>query len=165
MSTKRDLIVHYDEERDILVTFSTDAKNTEAIRQDEFPLEVPLEILREVTPEEAEMKVGAGILSLLDLHSKKRLGIRDYRAEARRGQSEALRQLSAEVAAGSAEARYQLALERIASGMRDRIWTHIEEAENLLREAAQMGHGDAIAYLQKHWQRDKALAERTIRNP
>ncbi len=80
---KRDLVIHYDEENQKIVFYSTGIENTEAIRAKEFGGACPdVEFFKALPPVSAEQKIGGLLFALLDLHSNQKINIRDYETEA-----------------------------------------------------------------------------------
>ena len=157
---KRDLVIHYDEERNVVICYSTDISNTQKIREKEFGLEVSVSVYKNVGSDEAEKMLGAGVFSLLDLHSNSPIGIRDYRELSDNFDEESQEQLENAAQSGNAEAQYCLAIECFTEGVRKRNIEQIEKAEVWLKKAAESGFPDAVAYLNEHWERNKASALR-----
>lgn len=161
---KRDLVIHYDEERDLVNCYSTDISNTQKIRENEFGLEVPISVYKNLGSDEAEKMMGAGVFSLLDLHSISPIGIRSYRELSDQFSGEGQEQLEIAAQSGDAEAQYCFAIECFTEGVRNRSVDQIEQAEVWLKTAAANGFADALAYLNDHWERDKASALRGIKD-
>ena len=157
---KRDLVIHYDEEKDVIICYSTDISNTQKIREKEFGLEVAVSVYKNAGNDEAEKMMGAGVFSLLDLHSNSPVGIRDYRELSKSFAAESQEQLESAAHSGNLEAQYSLAVECFTEGVRNRNIDQITQAEVWLKKAADGGFSDAVAYLNDHWERDKASALR-----
>lgn len=82
-TTKHDLLIHYDEESQKLVLYSVDANSTAGIRAKEFDGVCPeVEYFTSMPAEEAEMKLGGLVFSLIDLGAVKKIGIREYEEKA-----------------------------------------------------------------------------------
>ena len=159
---KRDLVIHYDEERNLVICYSTSISKTKKIRETEFGLEVPVSAYKNVTSDEAEKMMGIGVFSLLDLHSVSPIGIRNYRELSNDFSEENKEQLERAAQSGDVEAQYCFAIECFTAGVRNRNIDQIEQAEVWLKAAAANGYADAVAYLNDHWERNKASALRGI---
>lgn len=157
---KRDLVIHYDEERNVVICYSTDISKTQGVRETEFGLEVPVSVYKDIASDEAEKMMGAGVFSLLDLHSISPIGIRNYRELSNSFSAESQEQLEKAARSGDVEAQYCLAMECFTEGVRNRNISQIEQAEVWLKMAAANGFADAVVYLNDHWERDKASALR-----
>lgn len=159
---KRDLVIHYDEDRNVVICYSTDISKTQKIREAEFGLEVPVSVYKNVTSDEAEKMMGAGVFSLLDLHSISPIEIRNYRELSNKFSEESQEQLERAAQSGDVEAQYFFAIDCFTEGVRNRNIDQIEQAEVWLKKAAAGGFTDAVSYLNDHWERDKASALRGI---
>lgn len=159
---KRDLVIHYDEEKGVVICYSTDTSNTQNIREKEFGLEVAVSVYKNAGSDEAEKMMGAGIFSLLDLHSISPIGIRDYKELSNSFVEENQEQLESAAQSGNAEAQYCLAIEWFTEGVRNGDLDQIEQAEVWLKRSADSGFPDAVTYLNEHWERDKASALRGL---
>ena len=108
-TTKRDLLIHYDEESQKLVLYSVDTDSTTQIRAKEFGGVSPeVEFFKSMPAEEAEMKLGGMVFSLIDLVSLKKIGIREYEAEAEEAHAEYVKGLEQEVESNDPDAQYHL---------------------------------------------------------
>lgn len=159
---KRDLVIHYDEIRNVIVCYSTDLFNTEKIREKEFGLEVSVSEYKNVTSDEAEKMMGAGVFSLLDLYSISPIGVRNYEELGNDLCRESQQELEKDALLGDVEAQYCFAIDCFSEGVRNRNVDQIEQAEVWLKKAAASGFSDAVSYLNDHWERDKASALRRI---
>lgn len=159
---KRDLIIHYDEDEQKIIFYSTAVANTEKIRATEFDGVCPdVSFFQAKSPSEAEQALGGMVFSLLDLHALKKMGIRDYEAEAELAHQQYRQELEGEVLAGDTDAYYHLFIELHSSAMKNRSMDDLERAENLLTTAVGQGHGEAIKMLEQ-WPDLKAAALRRI---
>lgn len=80
---KRDLVVHYDEENQKIVFFTTETSNIESIRAKAIEGICPdVEFFKALPPESAEQKIGRLLFAILDLHSSQKINIRAYESEA-----------------------------------------------------------------------------------
>lgn len=159
---KKDIVVHYDEDAQTLTCFSVDALLLAEFRAKALPLETNTSVYQALSPEEAERMFGASIFALVDLHSVKKIGIRDYKSLA---DEQFARMMSgdAEAASDEAQAKYELALEKIAGGLRSKSWGAMDGAEALLQESAALGCQEAIEYLTTLWPALESRAKRGFR--
>lgn len=159
---KRDLVIHYDEDNQRIIFYSTDITNTANIRAKEFDGVCPeVEFFKTQPPEIAEQKLGGMVFALLDLHSQKKVGIRDYAAEADEAQKQWLQELEEEVKHNDPEAQYQLFIHLHHSAMKNYSLPELNRAETLLIASAAQGHQEAKLSLES-WPDLKAAAERRI---
>lgn len=159
---KRDLVIHYDEAEQKIIFYSTAVANTEKIRATEFDGVCPdVSFFKAKSPSEAEQALGGMVFSLLDLHALKKVGIRDYEAEAELAHQQYRQELEGEVLAGDIDAYYHLFIELHSSAMKNRSMDDLERAENLLTTAVGQGHGEATKMLEQ-WPDLKAAALRLI---
>jgi TPR repeat protein len=132
----------------------------QALRDKEFPLEVPVSTYLDAGPDEAEKMMGAGIFAMLDFHATKKIGLRDYAEQAGvRVQTDAVC-VENDAKAGDPQAQYFHALDLFNRGVRTGSASDIQEAEVWLSRAAEAGNREA--HLSKHWERNKALALRGV---
>jgi hypothetical protein len=159
---KRDLVIHFDEQLGKVIFYSTDVENTAAIRAKEFDGVCPeVAILREGSADEAEMKLGRLVFSLIDLNSATKIGIRDYEAEANRAREVFVAECEQQAEAGDPDAQHQLSMELRRKAIKDRSLVVLARAEALLRMSAAQGHAGALSILES-WPDLKATAERRI---
>jgi hypothetical protein len=159
---KRDLVIHYDEDSQKIIVYSTDISNTEAIRAKEFDGVCPeVEFFKTQPPDTAEQKLGGMVFALLDLHSKKKVGIRDYAAEADAAHKLWVQELEEEVKRNIPEAQYHLFIHLHSEAMKNHSLPDLTRAESLLLASAAQGYPEAILSLES-WPDIKAAAERRI---
>lgn len=157
---KRDLVIHFDEQLGKVIFYSTDVENTAAIRAKEFDGVCPeVAILREGSADEAEMKLGRLVFSLIDLNGAAKIGIRDYEAD--RACEVFVAECEQQAEAGDPDAQHQLFMELRRKAMKDRSLVVLARAEALLRMSAAQGHAGALSILES-WPDLKAAAERRI---
>ena len=163
MSTiKRDLLIHYDEESQKLVLYPVDTDSTTQIRAKEFDGVCPeVEFFKSMPAEEAEMKLGGLVFSLIDLGSLKKIGIREYEAEAEEAHAEYVKGLEQEVEINDPDAQYHLFIHMHSLAMKALSVDALARAERLLQAAAAQGHETAQSSLES-WPLLKAAAERRI---
>lgn len=83
VTEKRDLLVHFDEQTQKLVLYSVRTGDTAAIRTKEFDEVCPeVSHFKGMPPEEAEMKLGGMVFSVLDPGAIHEIGVREYEAQA-----------------------------------------------------------------------------------
>lgn len=159
---KRDVLIHFDEDRGVIACYSTSESSVSRIRDAGFPLEVPVSTYVDAGPDEAERMMGAGIFALLELHGNSTIGLRDYEGETRAPQAGDMSELEVSAAGGDPESQYFLSMELFHRGVREKAGADIASAEVWLLKSAHSGFSDAVEYLQNHWERDKASALRGI---
>ena len=161
-SKKRDLVIHYDEDSQKIIFYSTDIDNTEDIRANEFGGVCPeTEFFKAQSPDIAEQKLGGMVFALLDLHSNVKVGIRDYAAEAEEAARIRVQELEQEVKSNAPEAQYHLFVHLHSKAMKNYSLTDLVRAESLLIASAAQGYAEAQSSLES-WPDLKAAAERRI---
>ena len=161
-TTKRDLLIHYDEESQKLILYPVDTASTSAIRAREFDGVCPeVEFFKSMPAEEAEMKLGGLVFSLIDLGSSKKIGIREYESEAEEAHAEYVETLERDVKKNDPDAQYSLFIHMHSVAMKTLSLEALARAEALLHAAAQQGHENAQSSLES-WPLLKAAAARRI---
>lgn len=161
-SKKRDIVIHYDENSQKIIFYSTDTTNTETIRAKEFDGVCPeVEFFKSLPPEIAEQKLGGMVFALLDLHSKMKVGIRDYAAEAEEANQLWVQELEEEAKNNDPEAQYHLFIHLHSVAMKAYSLPDLARAESLLFASAAQGYAEAQASLES-WPDLKAAAEKRI---
>ena len=161
-NNKRDLLIHYDEESQKLVLYSVDTDSTTQIRTKEFDGVCPeVEYFKSMPAEEAEMKLGGLVFSLIDLGSLTKIGIRDYEAGAEEGHAQYVQGLEREAEGNDPDAQYHLFIHLHSVAMKTLSADALGRAEKLLQAAAAQGHESALSSLES-WPLLKAAAERRI---
>ena len=161
-SNKRDLLIHYDEDAQRLVVQAVSSERARELR-DESPqgVEPDLDELRELAPDAAEQHIGRLVLALLDHHGERRIGVRDYEAEAAQEQARHVAELEQGAAAGDAQAQFDLFVQLQILALRTASLPLLERADALLAAAVARGHEEALA-MAVNWPLIKAVAERRI---
>src|SRR5262249_16264205 len=77
---RHSVVLHYEQSTDELVVFSVPSGKALALKA-ASGLELPLKALRRLDHDEAERRVGAGILHLVESFGGAKLGLRDYEGE------------------------------------------------------------------------------------
>lgn len=156
MSDRHDLLVRYNG-RSNCVEFYSATSASEGWVQD-FPrphFTMELERLIDLSPDEAERRIGASVLSFLDFYSGARMRVRDYQEIGKVfSPSEQLK--------GPGEAEFELAMRHIDSCLLSRLPQDLEAAERCLLAAVAEGNADAKQFLASEWPRTKALALRRM---
>jgi hypothetical protein len=159
---KRDLVIHYDEENQKIIFYSTDVVNTEVIRAKEFDGVCPeVEHFKNQDPDKAEQNIGGMVFALLDLHSNNKIGIRAYEAEAEENIKQWVQELEEQVRNNDPEAQYNLFIQLHSQAMRNCSLNDLSRAESLLLASAAQGYAEAKSSLE-NWEVLKAAAERRI---
>jgi hypothetical protein len=159
---KRDLLIHYDEESGKLIFYSTSTASTVAIRDKGFDGVCPeVEYFKGMPSDEAEMKLGGLVFSLLDLGSIKKIRIRDYESEAEAAHAQFVEELEEQVKANDAEAQYHLFIHLHSAAMKTYSLEKLGRAEAMLLAAVAQGHEEAKVSLES-WPTLKAVAQRRI---
>lgn len=131
---KRDVLIHYDEEKEEIAFYTLDVAATARARANSFDgARLPLTELRKQGADEAERTVGSGIFSLLDAFSIKKAGIRDYDSVSNEEHLAYVAHLETLADGGDADAQYHLAIE-------------------LLRQARETGDAAAAGEADRHFQ-------------
>jgi hypothetical protein len=161
-SEKRDILIHYDEDSQKIFFYSTNASNTETIRANEFDGVCPeVEFFKRLPPDEAEQRIGGMLFALLDLHCRKKVGIRDYAAEAEEANKLWVQELEEEAKNNDPEAQYHLFIHLHSLAMKTYSLPDLIRAESLLFASAAQGYAEAQISLES-WPDLKAAAERRI---
>ena len=161
-SKKRDLVIHYDEERKVIVFHSVPTEATADVRSASFDgVQPEVGYFQLLPPDEAEMKLGRLVFSLVDLNSEKKIGIRDYESESEAEYLVYVRDLESQASAGDREAQHHLFLALHSSAMKNYSFEELARAENLLLASVAQGYEEAQRSLES-WPMLKAAAERRI---
>jgi hypothetical protein len=159
---KRDLVIHYDEENQKIVIYSTDAVNTEAIRAKEFDGVCPdVDRFKCQEPDIAEQDIGRIVFALLDSHSIRKIGIRNYKAEAEENNKQWIKELEEQVKKNDPDAQFHLFIQLHNQAMENCSINDLSRAESLLLASAAQGHAEAKSSLEL-WEVMKATAIRRI---
>jgi hypothetical protein len=160
---KRDLLLHYDEERRVIVFYSVPTAETSDLRAAAFDgVQPDLDYFKSLSPDEAERTLGGMAFSFIDLHCGKKIGIRDYAAEAAVAHIAYVKELEQEAHDGQSDAQYHLFIELHSSALRNYSAEDLERAEALLLAAVAQGNAEAERTLED-WPLMKAAAERRIK--
>jgi hypothetical protein len=159
---KRDLVIHYDEENQKVIIYSTDAVNTEAIRAKEFDGVCPdVERFKSQEAGAAEQDIGGIVFALLDSHSNKKIGIRNYKAVAEENFKQWIQVLEEQVKNNDPDAQFNLFIQLHNQAIENCSINDLSRAESLLLASAAQGHAEAKSSLEL-WEVMKATAIRRI---
>ena len=165
MSTreKRDVLLHFDEERGEIIFYTVDSKRIEGIRNQEFDgARSDIEWFQSKDPGEAEKALGSMVFSLIDTFSKKIIGIRDYKTINEAAHQEYVADLEIQSKEKDPEAKYLLFIEYHSRALREKNLAYLEKSEELLNTAAELGSQDAKERLSKDWGLMKTTALKRI---
>jgi TPR repeat protein len=159
---KHSVVLHYDQHTDRLVVFSLPQKTLLEMR-DGAGFEVPLDELRPLDHDEAEKRVGASILELVESLSGRKLGLRNYQADVERDLENWIKDAEKAAASGTPQAQYDLAVLYQDLALRRKSTELMARAKSLVELSAKAGVAEAKRALE-HWeifQRrfDRKLAE------
>ena len=158
-----DLVVRYNEQEGKITLYAIPSQQTEELcRHAYVGFMRDAKQLLALDPAEAEQWVGRMVFSELDLHSKAKIGIRDYVALAREDHQSLLADLERRVLENDQEAAFQLFMQFYNSALKEGSQDKLERADSLLASAAARGHQQAIE-LATAWPRMKSEAERNFR--
>jgi hypothetical protein len=159
---KRDLLIHYNEETEEIEFFSTDVKNTEAIRKKEFDgVRLKIAELKQQPPDDAEQVIGKVVLTLVELNSDVLFGIRDYKIAAAQTRREYREELERHAARGDIVATYGLAIELHSLTLEAGSLSDLDRVQSLFEVAARGGHQDAAKTV-ANWAHLREAARRHI---
>src|SRR5687768_1158242 len=108
VADKHSVVLHFDEDGDKLVVFSLPSHAALELK-DSSGFEIDLAQFRALDHDEAERRVGAGLLQLVESFAGRKLGLRDYQAEFEQSLEEWIADVEPKAASGDAEAQYELA--------------------------------------------------------
>jgi hypothetical protein len=161
---KRDLLIHFDEEKQVLIFYAAPVGDTAAIRAKAFDGVRPdVQFFREKEPDEAERVIGGMVFSAIDLFALNKIGIRDYAALANDAHAEYVADLESRAAQNEAEAQYHLFIEYHSRAVKSAQQSDLDEAERLLRASAAGGYAEARSRLEKDWELIQDAAQRRIK--
>jgi len=160
---KRDILLHFDEEKEEIVFYTVDSEILTEIRNQEFDgARSDIKWFQEQSADEAEKALGSMAFSLMDSFSKKKLGIRDYEALSKKAHREYVAEIEEQAKTKDPEALYHLFVERHSRALQEKSIECLEEAEALLKESASLGFKEAQNRLKNDWQLMHGAALRSI---
>ena len=157
------VLIHYDELTDSLYLSTIQAEKLSLLDAESLGHGIGVSTLREVDPAEAERRLGAGLLTLLNGLSGGAVGVRDYELLHQNEVASLISELRPKAEAGDSEAQYDLHHVLFAEAMSRRSIDYLPDAERFLRLAAASGHARAIAELDD-WPLLKRQVERRARS-
>lgn len=159
---KRDILIHFDEESNELILYTVAVDDTRDVRAKEFDgarLDIPS--LLAVSADDAEMALGSTILSLVDVFSFKKTGIRPYDALNEERHRQDIEDWKHAAAEGDAEAQYLLFIDYHHQALLGPDAIALRSAEEMLEAAATQGYKAAIK-ARASWPLMKAAVVRKI---
>lgn len=141
------VLIHYDKVADSLHLSTVPAEQLQSLGAEALGHGIDVSTLRTVDPAEAERRVGAGLLTLLNGLSGGAVGIRNYEQLRQNQMASLVAELRPKAEAGDVEAQYDLHHLLFDDAMSRRSTQHLAEAERLLKLAAVAGHVRARAEL------------------
>lgn len=143
------VVLHYDPATDKLVVFSIPSTKALALR-DRSGFELPVADLRELQHDEAERRVGAGLLQLVESLSKAALGLRDYKAEFEQELERWIRDAEQRPGPYTPQAQFDLAVLYRDLALRKKSQELMGKSKSLTEAAAKAGLQEAAKDLE-HW--------------
>jgi TPR repeat protein len=163
MNNKRDLLIHYDEDRQKFIFYMVDVDQTSALRAKTFDGVCPdVAFFKEKSPDEAERILGSSVFAALDHGSITKVGIRDYKTESEAAMQTSL--VEAKIAAenGDPEAQFDLYMHFHMQTLKFGLQSDLDSAEQMLLASVKAGYPHAIKALED-WPLLKEAAESRIR--
>lgn len=137
---KRDILIHFDESKGELAFYSIEVEATARVRANSYDgARVTLEELASDGPDEAERRLGAAILSLIDSFSGEKTGIRDYEAESQGISAQYIAHMETLAAGGDADAQFHLAIEYFRQARSGGDRDLLERADTMFQRALAAG--------------------------
>ena len=160
---KRDLLIHYDEDRNEFIFYTVSVDDTKEIRSKEFDgarMDIPSFL--EMTADEAEKTLGSAVFSVIETYSVRKTGIRPYEELARERHKQAIAEWEAAAKEGNSEAQYMLFIEYHSRALFQGDASALEQAEAMLMSSVAQGYPDAIR-AKESWPMIRAAAERKLK--
>ena len=157
---KHSVVLHFDEGGDKLMVFSVPSQKAIDLR-DGSGFEINLAEFRALDHDEAERRVGAGLLQLVESFAGRKLGLRDYEAEFEQRLEQWIAEAQPKAAAGDAEAQHELAFLYQDLAYRRKSRELMAKAKSLLEGAASAGVEKAARDLE-HWEMFQRRLDRRI---
>jgi hypothetical protein len=154
---KKKLLIDYDEDTKEIIFYEVSQDGCQKIA-----IKVPLSLYQKQGPDQAERLMGETVFTFFDSWANIKMGLREYVQEAKKSLASRLDSLRIRALDGEATAQYYFAIECLTSGIKNRSASQIEDADSWLRKSAASGFEDAVEYLAKNWEREKAFALRSI---
>jgi hypothetical protein len=154
------VVVQYDESADTLSVFSIpSAKAAELRARSGFDL--PMNQLRALSHDEAERRVGSGLLQLVESLSGHKLGLRDYAAEFENDLLQCIADAEKKAESGQPADQYDLAILYQDLAERRKSRELMNKAKALVEIAAWAGIENAVRDLE-HWSAYERRFERRL---
>lgn len=163
MNNKRDLLIHYDEDKQKFIFYMVNVDETSELRAKTFDGVCPdVSFFKEKDPDEAERILGSAVFSALDRGSLNKVNIRDYKLEAAVDMQNWLEEAEFGAANGDPEAQYDLYMHYHMKTMKTGCRSDLQRAEDLLLSSVKGGYTLAIKALED-WPYLKDAAEGRIK--
>ena len=160
VADKHSVVLHFDEDGDKLMVFSVPSQRAIELR-DGSGFEISLTEFRALDHDEAERRVGAGLLQLVESLAGRKLGLRDYDAEFEQHLEQWIAEAEPKAASGDPEAQHELAFLYEDLAYRRKSRELLARAKKLLESAASAGFEKAARDLE-HWEAFERRLERRI---
>lgn len=160
---KRDILIHFDEEKNEIILYTVAVGDTDEIRAKEFDgARLGTPYILNMPADDAEQMLGQAIFSLIDSFSLKKIGVRPYETlnEERHQREVAEYELAA--SQGDAESQYMLFIEYHTRVLSRGDASALKLAEQMLEAAANQGYADALKS-KENWPVMRAAAERRLK--
>lgn len=162
---KRDILVHFDEEKNELVLYTVAVQETHDIRAKEFDgarLDIPSFLA--LSADDAERELGGTIFSLVDTFSQQKTGIRPYESLNEERHLQDVADWKNAAAKSDAEAQYMLFIEYHRAALFEHDGAALRLAEEMLEAASAQGYEEAVA-TKASWPLMRAAIERKLARP
>ncbi|WP_428243510.1 hypothetical protein [Gynuella sp.] len=161
--SKRDILIHFDEETNEIILYTVSVDDTNNIREKEFDgarLDLPFFLKK--TADEAEKSLGEIIFSLIDTFSFKKTGIRPYEAINKERHKQDVAEWETAAKSGDPEAQYMLFMEYHSRALINNDSESLVKAEQMLDSSAAKGYSNAVKS-KKHWPLMRAAIEKKLK--
>ncbi len=161
--SKRDILLHFDEEKNEIIIYTVSTKDTSGIRAKEFDgARLDMKFLAKMPPEEAEQTLGDTIFSLIDTFSERKTGIRPYEALIDESHQLDISQWESGASDGDPAAQFLLFIEYHARALFDGDAEALGKAEIMLKASASQGYPQAVER-ENDWPMIRAEVEKKIK--
>ena len=162
MNKKRDLLIHYDEDKQKFIFYMLDVDQTSELRAKTFDGVCPdVAFFKEKSPDEAERILGSSVFAALDRGSNTKVGIRDYESESEEVMQARLAEAKIAAEKGDPEAQFELYMHYHSQTLRFGLQNDLDRAEVMLLASVNAGYPNAISAFES-WPLVKEAAESRI---
>jgi hypothetical protein len=160
---KRDVLVHFDEEKNEFVLYAVAVGDTKDIRAREFDgARLDLPYFLEMSPDQAEKILGETIFGLVDTFATKKTGIRPYEALAKERHNEDIAEWEISAKQGDPQAQYMLFIEYHSRALFNCDGAALTTAEEMLEAAAAQGYQNAVE-AKSNWPLLRSAVEKKLK--